>query len=87
MKYVLTEVEKKQYCEKHCHIAPDLIDGISTPSAGSDMYSYGRIKNVIKYSRIDSNLFDGHILSKCLKYQATDRPSAKTVTEILQCHQ
>ena len=44
-KFVLSDAKHRL---NHKHIAPDLIDGRSTPSPASDIYSYGRLcKNVI----------------------------------------
>ena len=49
-KFVLSDAKKAEYRQNHKHIAPDLIDGIATPSPASDVYSFGRLcKNVICY--------------------------------------
>lgn len=80
VKYILTDAEKQQYRKNHKHIAPDLIDGINSPSSSGDMYSFGRMcKNIICYVKIDLALFNEHTLSmikKCLKYNYKERPTA-----------
>lgn len=86
-RYQLTEQEKKQYRQDHKHIAPDLVDGISDVTTASDIYSYGRLlKNIIHYfplpiANISTSLQKN--IKKCLKYEYSDRPSAKQMAEIL----
>ena len=80
MKYKLMEKEKQEYREQHKHIAPDLIDGISSPSSSSDMYSFGRIfKSTICHLKLDPDSFQGCTLTmikRCLKYNEIERPSS-----------
>lgn len=86
-RYQLTEQEKQQYRRDHKHIAPDLVDGISDITTASDIYSYGRLlRNIILYfplpiADISSSLQKN--VKRCLKYEYSERPSAKQMTEIL----
>lgn len=89
IKYKLTLLEKKQYLEQHKHIAPDLIDGVCSPSFLSDMYSYGRVfKDLLCYSYLQASMFHKSVVStikKCLKYNNNERPTAANVVIILDC--
>lgn len=88
IKYNLTDSEKKQYWTQHKHIAPDLIDGVSTPSVSSDIYSFGRIfKNLIVYTKFEVAMFEENIIcliKNCLKYNDFERPAAAKAIEILK---
>ena len=90
MRYKLSEEEKQQYRQIHKHIAPDLIDGICIPSPSSDMYSYGRVfKNIVCYSQTKSTTLSVPVrtlIKNCLKYHATDRPTAADAIDVLSEH-
>lgn len=85
-RYKLTEKEKEQYRQDHKHIAPDLVDGISDITTASDMYSYGRLlKNIIHYFPLSLDLISTSLqknIKKCLKYNYSERPSAKEMAEL-----
>ena len=87
-KYSLTKEGKSEYRAKHKHIAPDLIDGIATPSTSSDMYSYGRIvKSIVRHFPISSELIPSVIVdmvNNCLCYNSSKRPTAKSVISTLR---
>ena len=44
--YRLSEAEKEQYKKNHCHIAPDLRDGLCMHSTESDIFSLKVLKAV-----------------------------------------
>ena len=41
------KMKKLQYKRHHCHIAPDLHDGLCKQSTESDIFSLGKILNLI----------------------------------------
>ena len=45
--YRLTSKEREEYKINHPQIAPDLRDGLCKQSEASDIYSYGRIANMV----------------------------------------
>ena len=88
IRYKLTALEKKQYLEQHKHIAPDVVDGVCSPSFSSDIYSYGRIfKYLICYSYLQPSMFHKSVQSmvkNCLTYANCERPTAASVIDILK---
>jgi serine/threonine protein kinase len=39
----LTNKQKKKYCERHSHIAPEIVEGTAGQTASSDIFALGRI--------------------------------------------
>ena len=82
--YELSEAEKSQYKRNHCHIAPDLRDGLCKQSIESDIFSLGKILKLICTSSFCDNKEVLDISNRCLQYNKKDRP---TVTQILNIFQ
>ena len=80
--YTLSKAEKEQYKKIHSHIAPDLRDGLCQQSTGSDIFSLGKVLNLV--CKIADSVFDSKavldISNQCLKYNKNDRPN---ITQIL----
>lgn len=48
-RYKLTALEQEMYRQKHRHIAPEVVRGISAPSQASDIYAFGLIISLVCY--------------------------------------
>ena len=80
--YELSEAEKSQYKKHHVHIAPDLRDGLCKQSPESDIFSLGKVINVICINFLSNNEDLLGISNQCLKYYRSDRPSIKQILTI-----
>ena len=80
--YKLSQKEKEKYKQHHCHIAPDLRDGICKQSFLSDIYSFGRIlQTIIKNTIIHCTTLD-ELSNKCLQYHQCQRPDMVFIKQI-----
>lgn len=78
-KYSLSNAEKKRYIANHPQIAPDIRDGHCKQSKASDIYSVGRIIDIINKHKLSIPLL--HTMSqKCLQY---DRPTSSDLYSML----
>ena len=77
--YELSEAEKSQYKRHHGHIAPDLRDGLCNQSPESDIFSLGKVINVVCINFLSNNEDILGISNQCLKYYRSDRPSIKQI--------
>ena len=72
----------EKYKQNHCHMAPDLRDGICKQSFLSDIYSFGRIVQTInKNTTIQCTTLD-ELSSKCLQYHQRQRPDMAYIKQI-----
>ena len=81
--YRLTENEKEHYKIHHAHIAPDLRDGVCRQSTQSDIYSLGRILNLVN-NLLDLQNEDLKQLSdKCMQYHNNLHPNMVAILNYL----
>ena len=80
--YKLSQKEKEKYKQNHCHIAPDLRDGICKQSFHSDIYSFGRILQTINTNTTVHCATLDELSKKCLHYHQSQCPD---MAYIKQC--
>lgn len=83
--YKLTESEKKKYESVHTHIAPDLRDGLCAQSASSDVYSFGRLLNIIAKSHLSEHTELHDLSNKCMQYHCALRPNLLSILNFFLC--
>ena len=87
-KYTLTKTQQAYYRTNHRHIAPDLVDGVNSPSPASDVYSYGRMMRAvivnfpISAKRIPSAVID--FIKSCIRYESSKRPTLQLIISTLK---
>ena len=74
-KYSLSNEEKKKYISDHPQIAPELRNGHCKQSEASDVYSVGRIINIVNRQKLSIPALNT-MSQNCLQYQSTNRPSS-----------
>lgn len=90
-KYHLSDVEKSEYTRRFPHISPEVIDGITTYTKWSDMYSAGRIMQQLidgehfEDLSADQRISVNSITRKCMCHDFPTRSTAKQVLVSLQC--
>ena len=90
-KYHLFDVEKSEYTRRFPHISPEVIDGITTYTKWSDMYSAGRIMQQLidgehfEDLSADQRISVNSITRKCMCHDFPTRSTAKQVLVSLQC--
>ena len=72
--YKLSQKEKEKYRQNHCHIAPDLRDGICKQSFLSDIYSFGRIVQAMNMNTTIHCKALEELSNKCMQYYQSQRP-------------
>ena len=89
-KYNLSSAEKSEYKRWHPHISPEVIDGITTCTKSSDMYSVGRIMQQLIGNQSFENLKADHhcavntIMTDSLSPDFTKRLTPKQALMSLQ---
>ena len=89
-KYNLSALDQAEYARKYPQIAPEVLDGKTTVTTGSDMYSAGRvIQNIINHEFLaklpsEQRLAFQSIVSNCQCPCYSDRPSAKLALRSFQ---
>ena len=89
-KYHLSDKEKAEYATKFPHIAPEVVNGLTSMTVSSDIYSAGRIMQCILDHKYFHEFPTGKIkileevMTKCQCMQYTERPSAKIILESFQ---
>ena len=80
--YHLTQQEKEQYRIHHPHIAHDLCEGHCKQSTASDIYSVGRMMNIIA---LNSTVTDEvkKLSEQCMRYTCHLRPDVTTLKRTL----
>ena len=68
----LSHEEQEEYRRKHAHIAPEIVSGVSKPSAASDVFSFGRIASVIG-KKVESDVLKS-VGNKCTCLIPNERP-------------
>lgn len=82
--YKLSECEKEQYARRYSHIAPDVRDGIFRQSVSSDIYSLGRIIQVIiKNSTLNNGAIE-QLSVGCMQYHMHFRPNMTDINETMK---
>lgn len=82
-KYNLSHRQREMYELNHPQIAPDLRDGLCKQSDASDMFSFGKIVNIINsVSYKDHNEVLKQVSQKCMQYRSHMRPSVKCISAI-----
>ena len=82
-KHNLSDAEKAEYFRKYPHISPEIIEGITTNTTSSDIYSAGYVMQSMMDHDLFSDLLPGErnelqlIISKCKCIKYTRRPTAK----------
>ena len=82
--YSLSPSERQKYHHSHRHISPDLLDGTTQPSTGSDIYSLGRLaKQTIHYGTVNLLVGPKPVLDVCKKCLAQPPSARPTISEVL----
>lgn len=74
-RYSLSSAEKRRYVSNHPQIAPEVRDGHSKQSKESDIYSVGRIIDIVNRHKLAIPVLNT-MSQNCLQYQSTNRPSS-----------
>lgn len=86
-KYSLSKPEKIKYVSDHPQIAPDLRDGETKQCESTDVYSVGRIIDIVNKKHLTIPALS-KISESCLQYQSACRPQSSelctSLTFILQ---
>lgn len=72
--YKLSNQQKEHYKLHHPHIAPDLRDGLCKQSPSSDIFSFGRMMNIINASSFLKSDRVSELSQKCMQYNGQLRP-------------
>ena len=83
--YSLSEKQKEYYKLHHPHIAPDLRDGRCKQCMSSDIYSFGRIMNMVNKTLSLALSSDevNKISRDCMQYDSSLRPDAIRLHELM----
>jgi serine/threonine protein kinase len=81
--YNLSDKQKEYYKLHHPHIAPDLRDGKCKQSMSSDIYSFGRILNIVSKTVLQNNNEAVNISRDCMQYESVLRPDAICLYELI----
>lgn len=82
--YHLTKQEKEKYKLHHPQIAPDLRDGLCKQSEATDVYSFGRMMNMmITNANIQSQAVKS-LSEQCMQYDGCLRPETVLLQQVLQ---
>ena len=83
--YNLSQRQREQYKVNHPHITPDLRDGKCSQFISSDIFSVGRIINIVNNTAVSLQLKSLQELSqKCMYYHMHERPDISFVKERIQ---
>ena len=86
--YHLSQHQREKYKVNHPHIAPDLRDGQCPQSTSSDIFSLGRIINLVNDTAASLQQKSLQELSqKCMQYHMHERPNILFVKECVQRQQ
>ena len=80
--YHLSRQEREEYRVHHPQIAPDLRDGLCTQCIASDIYSFGRIIQMVASLLKDKSLHN--ISAQCMVYNHALRPRIADLKQSLQ---
>ena len=89
-KYNLSDAEKAEYFRKYPHISPEVIEGLTTKTPSSDIYSAGYIMQSIVDHDMFRDLLPGNknelqiIINRCKCIKYTRRPTAKEGLDLFQ---
>lgn len=81
-KYTLNYKQREHYKINHPHVAPDVRDGLYKQSDASDVYSFGRMINVINSVSLDNKVLK-ELSLRCMQYQSQVRPNIKSIRQML----
>ena len=89
-KYHLSDIEKAEYTRKYPHLAPEVIDGLTTLSTRSDTYAAGRVIQCIidhdRFNNLSRELRSSiqKIVTSCRLVSYTKRLSSKQALQSFQ---
>ena len=76
-KYSLTLKQQEVYRQRHYHIAPEVVSGISPQSTESDVYSFGQLISLIcKYNNVEGLRL---LAVKCINGSSQKRPNVNAI--------
>lgn len=75
--YHLSSKERDHYRLHHPLVAPDLRDGLCKQSEISDIFSFGRIADIVFFMSTDEQLND--TVKQCMMYSSASRPSLSSI--------
>ena len=82
MLYKLSEEQKEVYKKNYPQIAPEVRNGLAKQSYYSDMYSFGRVFQIVNEDILKIPVLY-NMASLCLHYSSTMRPTAKDLHKFL----
>ena len=83
-RYSLSVKEKDRYKSHHPQVAPDLCDGLCKQNVATDIYSVGRIMNIINVNTSLKCAKVKKVSQECMQYSGILRPDMASIKQSLK---